>query len=74
MLGIKTDIFLRDHLHGSRRWPAVPRVGDLMWIGAAITDGDRKAAAWCKVDGVRWIDNGHGELDHVDIFVSAVEE
>lgn len=71
MQGIRTDIFLNDRLHGSRRWPAVPRCGDLLWVGNAIQDGERKTAAWCVIELVRWIDN-QGELSHVDIFVRLV--
>jgi hypothetical protein len=72
MDGIRTDIFLQDCLHATRRWPAIPRVGDLMWI-ANVERAPRGAPVdvsdWCVVESVRWIDNGRGDLSHVDIYV-----
>lgn len=67
---IRTDIYLDGSLHGARRWPAVPRTGDLLWVYNAQRDEDRKTAAWCLVQQVRWIDDGDGELSHVDIYVT----
>lgn len=72
MDGIRTDIYLNDRLHNSRIWPAVPRVGDLMWVYNVFQSPRRTSvhvADWCIVEQVRWLDTGKGDLSHVDIYV-----
>lgn len=70
---IRTDIFVKGKLHGSRRWPAVPRVGELMSVDNVVYDEDDSHAAWCLIESVRWVDH-RGELSHVEIDVSVVKD
>lgn len=56
---MKLTILINGRPHGTRDWPAVPRVGERVWVGKG-SSSDLSEDGFCRVRMVYWRDDNWG--------------